>query len=162
MQNPEQLIVAFQQVGEEYARLIEARPEAAFHHRPPGEWSAAEVSGHLAEFAVTLAGQAVGVAQHAGSWIARPPEDPGRMAAVRGMAQASPAAAAAAVRNGIGQGVALLRGIPPEGWQAGSTHPRFGELTVAQYVEKLLIGHCRAHVDQARAAMDAAGGSAAA
>ncbi len=154
MPSRDELIAALEQEGEAYAVFIETQPEDAFHRRPgPDEWTAAELTGHVAEFPATFADQARRVAAQPGAQIGRGLDDPGRLAAVARLAGAGPVDAAAAVRATVRTAATTLRGIPPEGWQARGQHPRQGELSVTQIVDGLIVRHLREHLDQARAAV---------
>jgi alkanesulfonate monooxygenase SsuD/methylene tetrahydromethanopterin reductase-like flavin-dependent oxidoreductase (luciferase family) len=159
MQDPEGLIAELEKTGEEYASFIEAQSNSDFHSRPgPEDWSAAEMTGHLAEALVTFSEQAQQVSQQAGMVIGRDPDDPGRLAAVGTFAQATPAEAAAAVRDAVRLAASTLRQIPPEGWERTAQHRRYGEVKVSEIVERFLIAHCGNHLAQARTAVASAGG----
>jgi DinB superfamily len=158
MATPQELLAALEQAGEEYARFIEVQSEAAFHRRPgPDEWTAAELTGHVAEFPVTFSGQARRLVDSPGQPIGRGLDDPGRLAAVAKLAGAGPVQAAAEVRNGVRQAAETLRSIPPDGWRATGQHQRAGELSVADIVERFIVSHLREHLGQARAAVGSGG-----
>ncbi len=72
------------------------------------------------------------------------------------MAAAAPAEAAAAVRRAASDAVATLREIPPERWQSLGRHRRQGAMTVADFVEQMMVVHGRAHLSQAQAAVETA------
>ena len=152
----DELIDALEQAGEAYARFVETQPDDAFHRRPgPEEWTAAELTGHVAEFPATFAEQARRVAEQTGAPIGRGLDDPGRLAAVARLAGAGPAEAATAVRATVHQAVRTLRSIPPDGWQARGARARLGELSVAEIVERFVVNHLREHLAQGRAAVSA-------
>src|SRR5438093_9069324 len=151
MPNPDELIVTIERVGEEYAQFIEAQSEEAFHRRPaPDEWTAAELTGHVAEFPVTFSAQALRLSKNPNAQLGRSLDDPGRLAAVEKLAGAGPAEAAAQVRGGIKEAVAALRAISPDGWRVKGDHPRLGEIMVAEVVEHFIVDHIQDHLDQAR------------
>jgi hypothetical protein len=154
MPTPEELIASIQQAGEDYAAFIEMQSPEAFHRRPAeGEWSAAELSGHVAEFPTTFTEQAGRLAASPGMQIGRAPDDPGRLGAVASMAEASPADAATAVRRAVQQAASSLRGIRADGWQVKGRHQRLGEMTVTEVVEHFVADHLRDHLIQAREAV---------
>ena len=156
MPNPEELVASIERSGEEYAGFIEGQSEEAFHRRPaPNEWTAAELTGHVAEFPVTFSEQARRLANSPGLQIGRGLDDPGRLAAVEKLAGAGPAEAAVAVRQGAQQAVGTLRAVPSDRWQVKGQHPRLGELSVAEIVEHFIADHLRDHLEQARAAVGA-------
>src|SRR4051812_24613984 len=129
MSDAEELIAAVEQAGEEYAGYIEGQTEAAFHHRPAAEeWTAAELTGHVAEFPGTFSRRAGRLAETPGLALGRGLDDPGRLAAVEKLAGAGPAEAAAMVREGVRQAAAMLREISSEGWQVVGQHRSEGEI----------------------------------
>jgi hypothetical protein len=159
MQDPEGLIAELEKTGEEYARFIEVQSGSDFLARPgPEDWSVAEMTGHLAEALVTFSEQAQRVSEQPGMAIGRDPDDPGRLAAVGTFAHATPAEAAAGVREAVRRAAATLRQIPPERWDRTAQHRRYGEVTVSGIVERFLVAHCGNHLAQARAAVASASG----
>ena len=148
-----ELIAALEQAGEEFARFVEGLPPEAFHRRPgPDDWTAAEVTGHVSEAPVTFAAHVRRVAETPGAAVGRPPEDPGRLAAVARLGDAGPAEGAQLVRQGVREAADILRGISAEGWQARGVHSRLGELSVAELVRQSIVEHLRGHIAQAREA----------
>lgn len=144
--------------GEELASLVEGASFEAFHRRrDDGEWSLDEVAGHAAEFPVLWASCAVGAAATPGLRVGRGLDDPARVAAVGTMAQVTPAAAAASIRAGVASAIVLLRSIPPDGWDARASHLVYGDITVAELVQRTVLIHLRDHAAQARAALAGAG-----
>jgi hypothetical protein len=153
----EALIAEIEQAGEAFASFVAGQPLAAFHRRPaPQEWSAAELSGHVAEFPATFSLQAKRLAEQPGLSLGRELDDPGRLAAVDKLAGAGPAEAAAMVRDTVRQATATLRQIPDSGWQVEGTHIRYGTFTARQIVERFVLEHLRTHLEQARAAVASA------
>ena len=152
-QTSSELISQIAQVGEEFARFVESLPPEAFHRRPgPDDWTAAEVTGHVSEAPVTFAAHARRVAESPGAAVGRPPDDPGRLAAVARLGDSGPAEGARLVRQGIREACDILSSIPAEGWQARGVHPQLGELTVADMTQRSILGHLRGHLAQAREA----------
>ncbi|MCC6176650.1 MAG: DinB family protein [Chloroflexi bacterium] len=147
------LIAAIRQAGEAYASFVETLDQEQFHRRPgPEEWSAAEITGHVAEAPATFARHAARLASHPGETIGRAPDDPGRLAAVARLGNAGPKEGAQLVRDGISEACAILETIPEEGWQVRGQNPRLGEPTVLEFVRGVALDHVRGHLDQARAA----------
>jgi hypothetical protein len=155
MATTEELLESLERAGEEYAQFIEGQSPEAFHRRPgPDEWTAAELTGHVSEFPATFADQARRLASSPGAPLGRTLDDPGRLAALARLAGAGPPEAAEAVRRSVREAVESLRGLPPDAWQVTGRHQRYGDMTVAQVVERFILNHLREHLDQARAAVD--------
>lgn len=123
---------------------------AAFHVRSgPDTWSAAEIAGHASEFPVTFAGQALALSKSPGMTLGRQLDDPGRLAAVARLGNATPAQAADMVRETARQAAALVEQITPAGWAVAGTRVVNGEaFTVRQVIEMLIVGHLAAHLAQ--------------
>jgi hypothetical protein len=154
-----ELIDAVERTGEQYAEFIEAQTLEAFHFRPgPDEWSAAEITGHVAEFPATFSEQARRLSEQPGLQLGRSLDDPGRVEAVKKLAGAEPLEAAALVRSTVQSALGSLQSIEPAGWQVKGQHRTYGEMTVQQIVQRFVADHLRTHLEQARAAVAAAGG----
>src|SRR5207248_1449197 len=131
MSTTEEIVAAIEQAGEDYARFIEVQSPEAFHRRPaPEEWTAAELTGHVAEFPVTFSEQARRVSESPGPQLGRSLDDPGRLAAVEKLAGAGPVEAAAAVRGGLRPAARSRTSSPgpsargrPGSTRSGSTTP---------------------------------------
>ena len=149
-----ELIELVAQAGEAYAVFIESLSEVAFRHRPANEWSAAEITGHVAEFPLTKAEQVQQVAANPGMEVGRPRDDPDRVEALARLVEAGPAEAAAAVRATVQRAVATLRRLPPEGWSVTAEHSRMGTVTVLAMMQRSLQ-HMGEHLEQARLAAGA-------
>jgi hypothetical protein len=150
-----ELIAEVEQVGEAYASFVETLSEEQFRRRPaPEEWTAAEITGHVSEAPLTFSRHALLLAEQGGGASGRPPEDPGRLAAVKRLADRGPKAGADLVREGIGEACGLLRQIPEAGWSVISEHSRLGPTSVRALVESSVLSHLRGHLRQA---MEAAG-----
>jgi hypothetical protein len=150
-----ELIESIAQAGEAYAAFIENLSDAAFQRRPaPEEWSAAEITGHLAEFPLSKAEQVRQVAANPGLAVGRPRDDPDRVAALARLAESCPLEAAAAVRATVRKALTTLRDISPEGWSATAAHSRMGTVTVRAMMQRSLH-HMREHLEQARRAAGA-------
>ena len=148
-----ELIAQIEQAGEEYAHFVETLSDAQFHRRPDSnEWTAAEITGHVSEAPLTFSNHARRLAVEGGGKSGRPPEDPGRLAAVERLAGRGPRDGADLVRMGIREACAILRSIPDEGWTVESEHARQGQTTVRALVESSVLEHLRGHLRQAQEA----------
>ena len=148
--NSEPAPVRIRELGETIASAVETMTPAAFHARTaPDAWSAAEVAGHASEFPVTFARQALALSKSPGMMLGRQLDDPGRLAAVARLGDATPAQAAAMVRGATQESAALIEQIAPEGWDAAGTRVVNGEpFTVRQVIEMLIVGHLSGHLAQ--------------
>ena len=149
------LIAAIERVGEQFAAFVETLTDEQFHRRPaPGEWSAAEITGHVSEAPLTFANHARRAAAEGGGAVGRAPDDPGRLSAVARLAGRGPKEGAQLVRDGIREACAILRTIPEQGWQARGQSPRMGDVTMLAFIQNVAVDHLEGHLQQAK---DAAG-----
>jgi hypothetical protein len=148
-----ELVAQIEQVGEAYARFVEALSEEQFRRRPdPNEWTVAEITGHVSEAPLTFSNHARRLAVEGGGKAGRPPDDPGRLAAVERLAGRGPKDGADLVRMGVREACAILRSIPEEGWSVESMHARLGQTTVRALVESSVLEHLQGHLRQAKEA----------
>ena len=154
---PGSLIERVRADGESFAAFIETLDEARFCRRPGvDEWSAAELAGHVCEFPLTFARQAVELAAHPGMDVHRHPDDPGRLAALERLQGAGPVDAAGRVRAAIAEAVGLLAAIPEDAWANEGVRVVNGEaMPLHRVVSMLIVGHVGMHLDQAKAAAGA-------
>ena len=137
--------------------MTRAGPGSAWSSTPaPDDWTAAELTGHVAEFPVTFAERSEQIAATPGLTVGRAETDPGRLAAVARLAGAGPAEAAREVRAGVERAAEILSRLPPAAWQATATHRTQGTRTVEQMVEAFIANHLREHLAQARRTIEAA------
>jgi hypothetical protein len=147
------LIVAIEQAGEEFAGFVETLSDEQFHHRPaPEEWSAAEITGHVSEAPLTFANHARRVATEGGGVGGRPRKEPGRLAAVERLAGRGPKDGAQLVRDGIREACAILRSLSEEGWQAKGQRTNGDEATMEAFITSVVLHHVTGHCRQAKAA----------
>lgn len=153
MTSTAELVAEVEQAGEQYARFVETLSEEQFRRRPdPNEWTAAEITGHVSEAPLTFSNHARRLAVEGGGKAGRPPDDPGRLAAVERLADRGPKAGADLVRMGVREACAILRSIPDEGWAVEGMHARMGNTTVRVLVESSVLEHLQGHLRQAKEA----------
>lgn len=147
----EELIREVAKAGEEYASYIEALPAEVLARRPVGgEWSVAEISGHIAEVPVFQATTISRLLQDPTTQFGRPPDDTRRLGAVSSLLEAGPHEIAAAVRHTFSEALVILTALPEDAWQARGQHMDGSERSVTQMVETTMIMHTRAHLRQAQ------------
>jgi hypothetical protein len=148
-----ELIAEIEQVGEAYARFVQTLSEEQFRRRPaPEEWTAPEITRHGSEAPVTFAAQAHLLVERGGGPTGRALDEPGRLAAVKRLADRGPQEGADLVREGIREACATLRAIPEAGWAVEGQHPRNGPMTVRAMIEAFVLSHVRGHLRQAKEA----------
>jgi hypothetical protein len=148
-------IARLEQLGEQFAHFIEREPEEALHRRPrPDYLTAAELSGHVAEFMVDVAERARELSKQPGLTVERMPDDPQILLETARLSKADSAEAASAVRQASMQAASILRTIPADGWQVRGENKTLGEPTVSDVVQQFLLGHLQDHLAEAQAAAE--------
>ena len=117
-------------------------------------WEAGQVWAHLAEFPAYWIGQvrALLAARAAGEPepipFGRTKTDPGRLAAIEARRRDTPLDLLRDVDAGVSAATALCRSLNADDWQTCGLHPTLGALTVAEIVERFLVGHLEEHAAQ--------------
>lgn len=127
--------------------------DAAWTRRPAdGEWSAAEIVGHVIELEPYWARQASILAENPGAEVGRTLDDPGRLAGPAAGPAVSPREAKMRLAQAGEQAAEMLRKIPDSAW---STRGRWRDrdLSLSELIEEHLTNHVRAHIDQLTAAL---------
>jgi hypothetical protein len=139
-------------LGEAFASTIESLDGATFHHRPaPEAWSVAEISGHVAEAPLTFATQAALLASQPGMALGRNLDDPGRLAAVAKLGDATPAEAAMMVRHNTSQAAGIVEALGLDALAASGVRVATGEtFSARQMIEVNIVEHVGGHVDEVR------------
>jgi uncharacterized damage-inducible protein DinB len=127
--------------------------DEAWTRRPAeGEWSAAEIVGHVIELEPYWAQQALRLAENPGSEVGRQLDDPQRLSGPESGNTLSARDARARIARAGEQAVELLRRIPDSAWSTTGRW-RGQDITLADLLQRHLIEHVRDHLDQASAAL---------
>ncbi len=140
---------------DDLATRLAALPDASFVRRAgPGDWTAAEVIGHMTEMMPYWAHVAAAVAAEPGRAFGRELDDPDRLGAVRAANDLPRAEALARLRHAAHEAVTLMRTHDTAAWQTAGAHPTRGSMTVGNVINSLIVEHAEGHCQQA---LDAAG-----
>ncbi len=138
-------------VAEEFASFVAGLDETAFHRRSSADaWSAAEITGHAAEFPLLFANAAAEAGRRPGHRFGRGLDDPGRLAAVARLGNATPADGANAIRETAAAAAGIIRGIDLEATHATGTRLNGDVVTVLWILRDLVRDHLALHLAQAR------------
>jgi uncharacterized damage-inducible protein DinB len=130
--------------------------EQQWTRRPAeGEWSVAEIVGHVIELEPYWARQAAKLAEQPGAAIGRTLEDPVRLSGPQGGLALTPKEARTRVAQAGEEAAELLRKVPDSAWSTAGSW-RGGEMTLGRLVQEHLVDHVRAHLEQATAALSPA------
>jgi uncharacterized damage-inducible protein DinB len=142
-------------LNDEFIGSLDWVTNEAWTRRPgPGEWSAAEIVGHVIELEPYWASEALRLAENPGCEVGRQLDDARRLAGPEsGMTLDAKDARTRIARSGE-QAVELLRRIPDSAWSMTGKW-RGQDVTLADLLQRHLIEHLRDHLEQATAALDA-------
>lgn len=140
-------------IAERFAAFVEGLSVEAFHRRAGDDtWTAAEITGHASEFPVLFTSAAAMAATHPGYRFGRGLDDPGRLAAVARLGDASPTEGAEAIRRAAADAAATIRDIDPGAEHSTGVRLNGDVVTVRWIIEELVRDHLALHFRQAREA----------
>lgn len=143
--------------GEEAAVRVEGAPAQRWRQRTGAEeWSAAGISGHLAEMLPYWATKLAQVSRDPALPFSRALDAPERLGGVVNGEALSPEQGAEQIRWAALHAATKLRALPDTTWTRSVDHPRYGHLTLEAAANELLVNHAREHVAQIAAALGAA------
>jgi hypothetical protein len=114
-------------------------------------WEAAQVWAHIAEFVAYWQAELEKVVDHyAGTPVpfGRTKDDPGRIEAIEEGRHVAIAELMARVHDEIEVTRRYLPTLSAAQWASVGVHPRRGEMTVPQMVERFTVSHLEEHADQ--------------
>ncbi len=151
---PVSFAVRIEAQAEALLRMVVLASDAAWARRTAaGDWSAAEVTGHVVEMLSYWAGRLPDLVASPGSSYGRDPDDPDRVRGVQAGADLSRGEAAAAVHHAAREASATLRGLDAAALTVPVIHADRGQETVAAVIEHVLASHMESHVAQVRRAL---------
>jgi len=143
--------------------VAEGRLAAFAENPPPGltdpdpatgeQWDAGQAWAHVAEFVPYWQREVHRVVAGAGTGadpvpFGRTSEDPGRVGAIEAGRHQPPAEQMTQLANALSRLRTYLVGLSGAQWSALGVHGRLGEMTVAQIVERFVVGHLEEHAEQ--------------
>jgi uncharacterized damage-inducible protein DinB len=128
--------------------------DAAWLRKPAdGEWSAAEIVGHIIELEPYWAREAARLAADPGAEIGRGLDDHARLSGAAAGGTRTAKEARMLLAQAGESAAETLRKIPDSAWSIRGTW-RGTEMSVSELVERHLTDHVREHIGQAVAALD--------
>ncbi len=123
---------------------------------PESDWGPLEVLGHVAEMLGYWLGQMERVIAAEGESVpmGRSADDPMRTAAVAQARHQPTRQLLATIRSSIGRYVTRLPELSADDWERRGIHPRLGEMTVAEMLERFVLSHLDEHAAQLGAALE--------
>jgi hypothetical protein len=138
---------------DELVRVIAAASDEAWTRHQEGQWTAAEVCGHVAEMVPFWAAQAREIAADPGRRIGREEDDPRRVGGVRQGAALDRHQTVEHLRAAAAEAAAIIRALPDSAWTAEAVSESLGQTTVERMIDALLIKHLEDHVQQVERSM---------
>jgi hypothetical protein len=141
--------------------VAEGRMAAFADNPPPGltepdadtgeQWDAGQAWAHVAEFVPYWQGELQHVVAGAGGApvpFGRQVTDPSRVGAIEANRHEPPSAQMVRLAAALTLMRTYLVGLTDAQWAARGVHPRRGEMTVADIVERFVVSHLEEHADQ--------------
>jgi len=141
--------------------VAEGRLAAFAEHPPPGltdadpatgeRWDAGQAWAHVAEFVPYWQGEIERVLAGRGADpvpFGRTSEDPGRVGAIEAGRHEPPTEQMARLAGALMLLRTYLVGLSEAQWDARGRHPRRGEMTVEEIVDRFVVSHLEEHADQ--------------
>ncbi len=151
----EEQILRVQTTVQNLLREIERLPADVLYREPrAGEWPVMSTLAHLQEFLAYWAYEADAVARSPGKAFGRTMEDPKRLGAIAEHGHDSLSAIVPRIRAALDECVAMLRGIPADGWRNVGTHPTRGSFTAERIVGSFIVEHAEEHALQTQATLE--------
>jgi hypothetical protein len=122
----------------------------------PDEWNALQVLGHLIEIIPYWLGHCITVSQAQGEPPAfgRTLDSPERLEAVEHGAQGRLDSLMDEFRDGVRQGASTIRGFSAAELEKVGNHNRVGPITVKDSIDRFILEHGEAHVQQIKTALE--------
>ena len=141
--------------------VAEGRMAAFADNPPPGltepepdtgeQWDAGQAWAHVAEFVPYWQGELEHVVVGAGAEpvpFGRQVTDPSRVGAIEAGRHEPPSAQMARLAGSLTLLRTYLVGLTDAQWATRGIHPRRGDMTVADIVERFVVSHLEEHADQ--------------
>lgn len=142
--------------------LVAQVPEAQLHTDPgDGEWSLAENLAHIGEFPCFFAREIAAMLRadvDEDLEVGRTHEHPDRVEAVAAAAGRNRDQLADAVATALDEMANTLRHVTDDDLQRTFTNRKYGAEPLIAYLERYVLGHKAAHVDQLRRTLRLVGG----
>ncbi len=139
---------------DELVRVIATASGERWHHPPAaGDWSAAQICGHVVEMMPYWAAAAQELAASPGMTFGRDLQDPRRIGGVTKGAGTELHDTVEQIRAAAASACRTIRALPDDAWRIEGGSVTRGPMTVEAIVDTLLCGHLEDHVEQVRHAL---------
>jgi len=137
----------------DFLDILSAADARTLHHRASdGVWTLAEILAHVSNARQFFGGEAARAAAAPNSRVGRMIQDAGRLAAVRDHGQDSAESLRKAIVASHEQLMSVLEKLSDEDLKIPAEHvnPKFGRLSIGDFVSHFIVEHDQKHVEQAR------------
>ncbi|HEX9922145.1 MAG TPA: DinB family protein [Anaerolineae bacterium] len=146
------LLDELRQTQEAFLAILNQANEEALYHRPaPDSWTLAEALVHIAEARRFFADETRKILAAPGAEVGRTVEDPHRLQNIEDHGRDTLADIHQAMIASHEVVMQALSGISDDDLQLKAEHVRLGPQTLAEVIQRFLVGHDRMHVEQATA-----------
>jgi uncharacterized protein (TIGR03083 family) len=134
-------------IAEEARALLDGVSETGWRTPIEGDWSPANLCGHIAEMLPYWAEQATQALQ-SGQPLGRELDAPERLGGPASFAALSPAQGVAALDEAARTAANAIRALPLDAWRTALPHRNGSLMPIAQVIEGLCVAHGHEHLDQ--------------
>jgi uncharacterized damage-inducible protein DinB len=146
------LLDELRQTQEAFLDILSRANDEVLYHRPaPDSWTLAEALVHIGEARRFFAGETQKVLAAPGAKVGRTPEDPRRLQNIEDHGHDTLAEVRQEMIASHEAVIQALSGMSHDDLQLKGEHIRLGPHTLAEFIQRFLVGHDRMHVEQATA-----------
>ena len=146
------LLDELRQTQEAFLDILNQANDEVLYHRPaPDSWTLAEALVHIAEARGFFAGETQKILTAPGAVFGRTTEDPHRLQNIEDHGRDTLADIRQAMIASHEAVMQALADVRDDDLQLKAEHVRLGPQTLAEVIQRFLVGHDRTHVEQARA-----------
>ena len=128
--------------------LGQANEQRLYQHPDDEGWTAAMALVHIAEARQFFAGEIQKILATPGVTVGRTMDDPHRLQTIADHGHASPADIRRKLTTSYEQIIKTLNGLSVADLTLNIEHVTLGPHTLAEFIQRFLVGHDRAHVQQ--------------
>lgn len=146
------MLAEVSQTQQAFLSILDQASEDVLYH-PSAEadgWTLAEVLAHITEARQFWCNDIRRIQASPGLKVGRTADHPGRLQAVREHGHDSIAAFRDRFVSGYELVVETLKGVTEADLQIGLEHISAGPQTLGEFIQRFIVGHDKAHVEQAR------------
>ena len=151
----DQILAEFEESQQAFLELLAQTDEASLYHKgDAADWSAAMVLVHIAEAREFFAGEIEKILAEPPETVGRTLDDPHRLQTIASYGQAS----VEEIRRRLVRSHQIMAGtvrkVTATHLKLQPVHVSYGPLTMTEFLQRFVVGHDRAHVQQVKTLLE--------